>query len=166
MAVLGKRKAPEPTVSSEDAQEIFRRHFEAQFLPLEEQEKREAQKVRRNDDEDEEEDEDDSDGSGEDEWDGVSGDEVSDEDDDEVDSDEEEDDEEDGRSWNERIHLSYHANGSRYTDSDSQRRSHHRGGRPLRPAKLQSKHNVQTRTESLHGQSPIPTQHQNHHPPC
>ncbi|PTB46553.1 uncharacterized protein TrAFT101_003996 [Trichoderma asperellum] len=95
MAVLGKRKAPEPTISSEDAQEIFRRHFEAQFLPLEEQEKSKAQKVRRNEDEDEEEDEDDSDGSGEDEWDGVSGDEISDEDDDELDDDDEEEEDED-----------------------------------------------------------------------
>ncbi|KAH8128605.1 hypothetical protein ACSS6W_003669 [Trichoderma asperelloides] len=95
MAVLGKRKAPEPTISSEDAQEIFRRHFEAQFLPLEEQEKRKAQKVRRNEDEDEEEDEDDSDGSGEDEWDGVSGDDISDEDDDELDDDDEEEEDED-----------------------------------------------------------------------
>ncbi|KAL6908754.1 hypothetical protein GGI43DRAFT_154877 [Trichoderma evansii] len=99
MGVLGKRKAPEPTISSEDAQEIFRRHFEAQFLPIEEQEKRKAQKVRRNEDEDEEEDEDDSDDSGEGEWDGVSGDEVSDEDedddDDEVDEDEEEDEKDD-----------------------------------------------------------------------
>jgi hypothetical protein len=106
MAVLGKRKAPEPTVSSEDAQEIFRRHFEAQFLPIEEQEKRKAQKVRRNEDEDEDEDEDDSDGSEDDEWDGVSGDEVSDEDE-EDDNDELDDDEEDGRSWNNRICPSY-----------------------------------------------------------
>lgn len=34
MAVLGKRKAPEPSVSQEDAAAIFRRHFEAQFAPL------------------------------------------------------------------------------------------------------------------------------------
>ncbi|KAK1250080.1 hypothetical protein MKX08_010083 [Trichoderma sp. CBMAI-0020] len=94
MAVLGKRKAPEPTVSAEDAQEIFRRHFEAQFLPIEEQEKRKAQKVRRIEDEDEDEDGDDSDGSEDDEWDGVSGDEVSDEDndDDDIDDDDEEED--------------------------------------------------------------------------
>ena len=36
--VLGKRKAREaderPAVDAEDAQEIFRRHFEAQFKPL------------------------------------------------------------------------------------------------------------------------------------
>lgn len=118
MAVLGKRKAPEPTISSEDAQEIFRRHFEAQFLPLEEQEKSKAQKVRRNEDEDEEEDEDDSDGSGEDEWDGVSGDEISDEDDDELDDDDEEEEDEDGRSWNDRIHLL--SRWILYTDSDPQ----------------------------------------------
>lgn len=97
MAVLGKRKAPEPTISSEDAQEIFRRHFEAQFLPIEEQEKRKAQKVRRNDDEEEDEDESDGDGSEDDEWDGVSGDEVSDEDED--DEDEDDEDEDNGRSW-------------------------------------------------------------------
>ena len=34
MAVLGKRKAGEPSVSAADAEEIFRRHFEAQFDPL------------------------------------------------------------------------------------------------------------------------------------
>lgn len=34
MAVLGKRKAPEPSISEEDAAAIFRRHFEAQFSPL------------------------------------------------------------------------------------------------------------------------------------
>lgn len=34
MAVLGKRKAREPTVSQESAEEIFRRHFEAQFAPI------------------------------------------------------------------------------------------------------------------------------------
>ncbi|EHK41142.1 hypothetical protein TRIATDRAFT_168625, partial [Trichoderma atroviride IMI 206040] len=89
MAVLGKRKAPEPTVSSEDAQEIFRRHFEAQFLPIEEQEKRNSQKVRRIEDEDGS---DDSDGSEDNEWDGVSGDELSDDEDDIDDDDEEEED--------------------------------------------------------------------------
>ncbi|KAJ4860451.1 hypothetical protein T069G_05439 [Trichoderma breve] len=58
MAVLGKRKAPEPTVSTEDAQEIFRRHFEAQFLPLPEA-KRKAKAVEEEDgNEDEDEDED------------------------------------------------------------------------------------------------------------
>lgn len=34
MAVLGKRKAQDPTVSQEDAEAIFRRHFEAQFAPI------------------------------------------------------------------------------------------------------------------------------------
>lgn len=34
MAVLGKRKAPQPSISEEDANEIFRRHFEAQFRPV------------------------------------------------------------------------------------------------------------------------------------
>ncbi|KEY71838.1 hypothetical protein S7711_05979 [Stachybotrys chartarum IBT 7711] len=34
MAVLGKRKASEQAISHEEAQEIFRRHFEAQFQPL------------------------------------------------------------------------------------------------------------------------------------
>jgi hypothetical protein len=34
MAVLGKRKAPGPSIDEQEAQEIFRRHFEAQFNPL------------------------------------------------------------------------------------------------------------------------------------
>lgn len=34
MAVLGKRKAPEPSISRDDADDIFRRHFEAQFAPI------------------------------------------------------------------------------------------------------------------------------------
>jgi hypothetical protein len=34
MAVLGKRKASEQSPSTEDAEEIFRRHFEARFKPL------------------------------------------------------------------------------------------------------------------------------------
>lgn len=35
MAVLGKRKAREaPSVSEDDAEAIFRRHFEAQFAPI------------------------------------------------------------------------------------------------------------------------------------
>ncbi|KAL7784588.1 hypothetical protein V8C37DRAFT_395552 [Trichoderma ceciliae] len=76
MAVLGKRKAPEPEISTADAQEIFRRHFEAQFLPLPEAE-REARAARESG-----EDEDDSDGSGgaEEEWDGLSNEEASGED--------------------------------------------------------------------------------------
>ncbi|KAL7935973.1 hypothetical protein V8C35DRAFT_296510 [Trichoderma chlorosporum] len=95
MGVLGKRKAPEPTVSTEDAQEIFRRHFEAQFLPLPEA-KRKAKEAQ-----DEDESEDDSDGSGSegDEWDGVSNEDDDDEEDesegDEDDDDEEEEDDED-----------------------------------------------------------------------
>ncbi|KAL6823946.1 hypothetical protein V8C40DRAFT_246904 [Trichoderma camerunense] len=85
MAVLGKRKAPEPTVSTEDAQEIFRRHFEAQFLPLPEA-KRKAKAV-----EEEDGSEDDSDsGSEGGEWDGLSN-----EDDDEYDDDVEDDDDDD-----------------------------------------------------------------------
>ncbi|OTB08435.1 hypothetical protein M426DRAFT_183776 [Hypoxylon sp. CI-4A] len=42
-SVLGKRKArmpkSEPTVSEEDAQAVFRRHFEAQFAPIENSQK-------------------------------------------------------------------------------------------------------------------------------
>lgn len=158
MAVLGKRKAPEPTISSEDAQEIFRRHFEAQFLPLEEQERRKAQKVRRNNDEDEDEDDDEDDGDGDgdgsedDGWGGVSGDEVPDDDDDD---DDDIDDDEDGRSWNER-NLSFISMHLFILTPIPSRRSHHPSGRPLRPANLQSKHNVQTRTQSLHGQSRFP----------
>lgn len=35
MAVLGKRKAPEkPSISQEEAEAIFRKHFEQQFAPL------------------------------------------------------------------------------------------------------------------------------------
>lgn len=34
MAVLGKRKATEPSISEEEANEIFRRHFESRFAPL------------------------------------------------------------------------------------------------------------------------------------
>ncbi|KAL7950517.1 hypothetical protein V8C42DRAFT_306754 [Trichoderma barbatum] len=92
MGVLGKRKAPEPTVSTEDAQEIFRRHFEAQFLPLPEA-KRKATAV---DEEDESEDESNGSGSEEGDWDGLSNeDEEEEDDDDEVDEDEE-DEEDDG----------------------------------------------------------------------
>ncbi|QYS98917.1 hypothetical protein H0G86_006073 [Trichoderma simmonsii] len=86
MAVLGKRKAPEPTVSTEDAQEIFRRHFEAQFLPLPEA-KRKAKAV---DEEDGSEDYSDS-GSEGGEWDGLSN---EDDDDDEDGSEDDEDDDE------------------------------------------------------------------------
>ncbi|PTB64368.1 hypothetical protein BBK36DRAFT_1161422 [Trichoderma citrinoviride] len=89
MAVLGKRKATEePTISTEDAQEIFRRHFEAQFLPLPEAERKARE-------EEEEEDSDDdsngSDGEGG-EWGGLSNeDDGSDDDDDELDDDEDDD---------------------------------------------------------------------------
>ncbi|KAL7909538.1 hypothetical protein GGI35DRAFT_386531 [Trichoderma velutinum] len=91
MAVLGKRKAPEPTVSTEDAQEIFRRHFEAQFLPLPEA-KRKAKAV-----EEEDGSEDDSDDSGSEggEWDGLSNEDVDDDEDDEDEDDDEEEEEED-----------------------------------------------------------------------
>ncbi|KAL6791894.1 hypothetical protein J3E68DRAFT_409620 [Trichoderma sp. SZMC 28012] len=91
MAVLGKRKAPEPTVSTEDAQEIFRRHFEAQFLPLPEA-KRKAKAM-----EEEDGSEDDSDsGSEGGEWDGLSNeDDDDDEDEDGSEDDEDEDEEED-----------------------------------------------------------------------
>ncbi|EHK16720.1 uncharacterized protein TRIVIDRAFT_6913, partial [Trichoderma virens Gv29-8] len=90
MAVLGKRKAPEPTVSTEDAQEIFRRHFEAQFLPLPEA-KRKAQAVEEDDGS-----EDDSDGSGSEggEWDGLSNEDDEEEDDIEEDDDDDEEEEE------------------------------------------------------------------------
>ncbi|KAM0249546.1 hypothetical protein ACHAQJ_008974 [Trichoderma viride] len=94
MAVLGKRKAPEPTVSTEDAQEIFRRHFEAQFLPLQEEERKAQKKVRRNDGDEDDEDDSDGSGSGEGEWGGLSGDEESDQDgddDDDVEGEEEDD---------------------------------------------------------------------------
>lgn len=69
--VLGKRKsrsaAAAPAISAEEAQAIFRRHFEAQFLPLDDGKPKEgdgdnAVENLRSDDEDEDEDE----------WDGVS----------------------------------------------------------------------------------------------
>lgn len=81
--VLGKRKsrsaaaAAEPAISEEEAQAIFRRHFEAQFLPLADSKSRDAgeeegegmEDLRSSEDEgDEEEGEADDDG----EWDGVS----------------------------------------------------------------------------------------------
>jgi hypothetical protein len=78
MAILGKRKAPEPAVSPEEAQEIFRRHFEAQFQPI-----RDRRTVAASDDEtDGDSDEDDAtegstDGD-ESEWGGLSNDEISD----------------------------------------------------------------------------------------
>ncbi len=100
MAVLGKRKASESAVSREDANDIFRRHFEAQFAPLEDKppaKKTAVGKGKRsskNDDDSEDSDsqrrrsdgEDDSDEDSE--WGGVSGDEAL-SDDDEDDDDEE-----------------------------------------------------------------------------
>ncbi|PNY24394.1 Swr1-complex protein 5 [Tolypocladium capitatum] len=68
MAVLGKRKAPEPAVSQEDANEIFRRHFESRFEPLE------ASKENKTEDETKEVDDEDE------EWGGLSDDEISDDD--------------------------------------------------------------------------------------
>lgn len=94
MAVLGKRKASEPDVSQEDANEIFRRHFEAQFAPIDAPQKKRAvgaavgdkdrggKKRSSQDDE-----------SVESEWGGLSDDEISDDDDDDDDKDGEEEDE-------------------------------------------------------------------------
>ncbi|KAL7820161.1 hypothetical protein V8C44DRAFT_73603 [Trichoderma aethiopicum] len=90
MAVLGKRKAPEPSISTEDAQEIFRRHFEAQFLPLPEAERKAREQQ---DDDDSEEESDGSEGEAG-EWGGLSNDEDG-SDDDEDDSDELDDDDDD-----------------------------------------------------------------------
>ncbi|KND94924.1 hypothetical protein TOPH_00599 [Tolypocladium ophioglossoides CBS 100239] len=77
MAVLGKRKAPEPAVSQEDANEIFRRHFESRFEPLE------ASKKNKKEEESHEVDDEES-GSEreEEEWGGLSDDEISDDDED------------------------------------------------------------------------------------
>lgn len=82
MAVLGKRKAPEPAVSQEDANEIFRRHFESRFEPLE------ASKIKKDEEEEEGEEADDGDDGNEEsgsedeedeeEWGGLSDDEISD----------------------------------------------------------------------------------------
>ncbi|KAI0841739.1 hypothetical protein F5Y06DRAFT_198627 [Hypoxylon sp. FL0890] len=71
--ILGKRKSraqkAEPSVSQEEAQEIFRRHFEAQFAPLEP-----AHPISKNAPVDEPEDlRSDSDDVSEDSWDGLSG---------------------------------------------------------------------------------------------
>ncbi|KOS17918.1 hypothetical protein ESCO_003097 [Escovopsis weberi] len=66
MAVLGKRKAPEPTISDEDAQEIFRRHFEARFNPLAAEQSRQHKTQNDDsgeDDNDDDDDDDDDDGS-------------------------------------------------------------------------------------------------------
>ncbi|KAI0104896.1 hypothetical protein F4776DRAFT_481530 [Hypoxylon sp. NC0597] len=71
--VLGKRKSrahkAEPSVSQEEAQEIFRRHFEAQFAPLEP-----SHPISKTASADEPEDlRSDSDENSEDSWDGISG---------------------------------------------------------------------------------------------
>ncbi|TFB05682.1 hypothetical protein CCMA1212_002003 [Trichoderma ghanense] len=109
MAVLGKRKAPEPTISTEDAQEIFRRHFEAQFLPLPEAE-RKARGKEEGEEDDSEDDSDRSEGEGG-EWGGLSNDEEG-SDDEEDDDDELDEDEDDGRTSNASI-----ANASPLTDA-------------------------------------------------
>lgn len=78
MTVLGKRKASKPSISEEEANEIFRRHFEAQFLPLEESAtKPPAAPASRSEDEEGSADED-EDESEESEWGGLSDDDVSD----------------------------------------------------------------------------------------
>jgi hypothetical protein len=105
MAVLGKRKtskvskASEPSISAEEANEIFRRHFEAQFAPLEDSNQTtQASRKRKNDDDDEDnvgDSEESSDGGEnnsdkdevqdvEDEWGGLSDDDEDDEDGEEV----------------------------------------------------------------------------------
>ncbi|KAM3566938.1 hypothetical protein ARSEF4850_000109 [Beauveria asiatica] len=75
MAVLGKRKsrndAPSDGVSELDAEAIFRRHFEAQFEPLGDEDKA-ARAQREHDDDDDDDDDEDGDG---DEWGGFSSDE-------------------------------------------------------------------------------------------
>ncbi|KAH8847889.1 hypothetical protein MCOR27_002496 [Pyricularia oryzae] len=82
--VLGKRKSRSQAIDSaavEDAQEIFRRHFEAQFAPLAGASPSQS-KTQQCDDEDDEDDDDEesgtselgSDGDGPDEWGGLSGD--------------------------------------------------------------------------------------------
>ncbi|KAI6352948.1 hypothetical protein MCOR25_009258 [Pyricularia grisea] len=83
--ILGKRKSRSQEIDSaavEDAQEIFRRHFEAQFAPLAgaSPSRQTTQQCNDEDDDDEDEDEEsvisdlDSDGDGPDEWGGLSGD--------------------------------------------------------------------------------------------
>lgn len=80
MAVLGKRKAREPKVSEEEANEIFRRHFEARFKPIEEPtpERSAAPAQAASEDEDDDDSAGDED-SDESEWGGFSDDEVSEE---------------------------------------------------------------------------------------
>ncbi|TPX14363.1 uncharacterized protein E0L32_005559 [Thyridium curvatum] len=78
-SVLGKRKPKATEEELEDAQAIFRKHFEAQFQLLPEDQP--LRKAEGEDEEDEEDDEDDSEEDGSDaesEWDGLSGDEEDD----------------------------------------------------------------------------------------
>ncbi|KYK60045.1 uncharacterized protein DCS_01179 [Drechmeria coniospora] len=91
MTVLGKRKAPEPSISHEDANEIFRRHFESRFAPIDVADvakpRNEARKDPKADDDDEDDEDEDGDGdddSNEEEsaWGGLSDDEISDDADD------------------------------------------------------------------------------------
>ncbi|KAI1476471.1 hypothetical protein F4774DRAFT_239527 [Daldinia eschscholtzii] len=77
--VLGKRKSrtqkPEASVSQEDAQAIFRRHFEAQFAPLEESHAAAVSKPAQADEPEDlrsDSEDDDDDDASEDSWDGVS----------------------------------------------------------------------------------------------
>lgn len=86
MAVLGKRKAAAPAASEEDANDVFRRYFESQFLPLPGSEtttkRARAAEEEERDDEDEE-------------WGGLSDDGDEEEEDDDDDCDEEESQDED-----------------------------------------------------------------------
>lgn len=86
MAILGKRKASEPKISPEEAEEIFRRHFEAQFAPIDIPEKKKDAPVGLEDDDEDDErvGEQDSD---DEEWGGVSGDDEEEDQDDEDDND-------------------------------------------------------------------------------
>ncbi|KAM3446189.1 hypothetical protein MY3296_009900 [Beauveria thailandica] len=79
MAVLGKRKsrndAPSDGVSELDAEAIFRRHFEAQFEPLGDEDKAARAQREQDDDDDDDDDDDYGDGDDGDEWGGFSSDE-------------------------------------------------------------------------------------------
>ncbi|CAH0049237.1 unnamed protein product [Clonostachys solani] len=98
MTVLGKRKKPKSAISQEDAEAIFRRHFESQFQPIDEAEsKKKSAKSQDTDDSDDQSSRSGSDEDGDsqeeedaegEEWGGLSGDS---EDDDEI--DDEDDDE-------------------------------------------------------------------------
>lgn len=95
MPVLGKRKAPARSETSPSealsAEEIFRRHFEAQFAPIDEDPVAKRQAVAEGDEEadssedgvdsEEEGDDDEDEGEEDDEWGGLSDDEISDEED-------------------------------------------------------------------------------------